>query len=354
MRKRTTQVWLMGAYGNGNLGDDMLGDLARRSLESTDHGAKVFAGDYFPFQRDASHARRSIMSKVRRGDRLLIAGGGLLNDHFGHGFLKVFASLAIVLRLKGAEHSFIGIGVEGFSTRLGALLAGLAIGLAKSVSVRDFSSRRNVESIGGRAYTVPDLGWLARRHLPLSDPQSDRRSVVFSIAIEKESMRDSRERLIKNAAEKVLSETNNDVVLLAMQTSSVAELDDYTSLDSIKEKLNSDRVSVVRPAHYRELYPILQDAKVVAGFRLHAGVLGAVAGSHVVAISRSHKVREALSALPQCTVIDESETSNEDQLSFEAAVVAACSLPAVENEHLAILDEYCSLAEADLIQRGVG
>ncbi|MEZ2388355.1 polysaccharide pyruvyl transferase family protein [bacterium RCC_150] len=349
MTNRTNQLWLMGAYGNGNLGDDMLGDLARRSLELSVRSPKIFAGDYFPFERAADHGRRAIFSNVRGGDQVLIAGGGLLNDHFGYGFLKLFASLAVVLRLKRARHSFIGIGVEGFTTRFGAFLGFLATRLASSVSVRDKSSQEHIESIGVKARVIPDLGWLARRHLPKADLLAERRIVVLSIAIERESMRESRELLIKNAAAQVLRDTNMDVVLVAMQSSALPALDDCCSLRSIQEMLGSTRVSVARPRDYRELYPLLQKAKVVAGFRLHAGVLGVVAGSRVVALSRSHKVREALSGLVQCTVVDEGSAMIDESGSFLDAIAEACSLPPVKGEELAIVDEYCRIVETELV-----
>lgn len=354
MMKNAGTVWLLGAYGNGNLGDDMLGDLARRSLESAGLRPKVFAGEFFPFTKDSDHGRRAIVANLSRRDRLLIVGGGLLNDHFGHGFLMHFASLAVALRLKGIEHSFVGIGVEGFRTKLGAILARVALGLARSVSVRDQPSKTNIERIGGTAEVIPDVGWLARRHLPAANISAARQLVVFTIAIENESFRSTREEVIRVAAAEVLQKTDKDVVLVAMQTSSVPALDDYRSLCSIQRALASSRVSVSRPENYRDLYAVLQEASVVGGYRLHAGVLGAIAGSRVVAVSRSHKVREALSMLPQCSVVDEESIYAAQSLSFGSRIVEACLLPAVADEAMQILDSYCEAIELELVNKGSG
>lgn len=349
MKEEFERVWLMGAYGNGNVGDDMLGDVSRRSLQSAGFKPKLFAGEFFPFYRDSDHGRRAIVSALQRRDLLLIAGGGLLNDHFGYGFLKLFASLAVVLRLKGVKFSFVGIGVEGFSTKLGAVLARVALDLASSVSVRDLPSKKNIEEIGGRADSIPDLGWLARRHLPVASSHGLRDIVVLSIAVENEAMRHRREAIVKSAVAEVLNRTDKDVVLVAMQTSTVPALDDFGSLESIRAGLESERVTVISPASYVDLYPVLQRASVVAGFRLHAAVLGAVAGCRVVAVSRSHKVREALAKLPQCRVTDEGLLDSAGTASLGSQIVAAASLPNVSDGDLSLLDDFCDLVEANLL-----
>lgn len=348
MTRNINNTWIMGAYGNGNVGDDMLADLVRRTLESAEIKPRIFAGEFFPFDRDADHGRRSVIYNIRRGDRLLIAGGGLLNDHFGHGFLKLFASLALVLRLKGARFSFVGIGVEGFTTKAGALLARIAISLAASVSVRDLPSKRNVAAIGGDATSIPDLGWLARRHLPSANLGA-RPIVLLSIAVEHEAMRDKREDIIRAAAAEVLRNTDKEVVLVAMQTSSVRALDDLASMQAIRESLDSDRVSVFRPQSYLDLYPVLQRTSVVGGFRLHAAVLGVVAGCRVVSVSRSHKVREALGGLGQCQVTDESLLAAQGTTSFGSQIIEAVWLPPVSEKDLEILDDLCVVIETNLL-----
>lgn len=348
MSKDGSSTWIMGAYGNGNVGDDMLADLVRRTLESAAIRPKVFAGEFFPFYRDADHGRRSVIRNVRRGDNLLIAGGGLLNDHFGHGFLKLFASLAVALRLKGARYSFVGIGVEGFTTKVGAFLARIALSLATSVSVRDSPSKSNVAAIGRTATSIPDIGWLARRHLPKASGEV-RPIVMLSIAVEHEAMRHQREEVLRAAAKEVLRQTDKDIVLVAMQASSVPALDDSTSMDSIRESLGSERVSVFHPRSYLDLYPVLQRTSVVGGFRLHAAVLGAVAGCRVVSVSRSHKVREALAGLSQCHVTDESHLGTNGTASLGAQIVDACKLPPVAESDLQILDDFCGVLESKLI-----
>jgi polysaccharide pyruvyl transferase WcaK-like protein len=279
----------------------------------------------------------------------MVAGGGLLNDHFGLGFLKLFASIAIAVRLRGARFAFSGIGVEGFRSLAGRALGRVSVLLADSVSVRDSPSAKNVVALGAKPVTVPDLGWLARRHLPPTVRPEDRTLVAFSIAVEHESKRRDREEIIRVAANEVLLKTTKDVVLVAMQSSSVPALDDSISLERISQSLGSERVSIVRPESYRDLYPVLQEASVVAGFRLHAAVLGVVAGCRIVSVSRSHKVKEALLNLPQCVVIDESELDSQSMDLLGPEIVAACALRPVESSDIAKVDDYCDVIEASLI-----
>ena len=349
MKKSSSTVWILGAYGNGNIGDDMLGDLVRRTLERHGLEAETFAGDFFPFPRTSAHGRKAIFRRVKRGDVLLIAGGGLLNDHFGLGFLKLFASVVLVCRLRGAKVIFSGIGVEGFRTWKGRLLARLAVTGANAVSVRDRPSAIHVADVGGKAAVIPDLGWLARTHLPNAVATGGRNAVVFSVAIENESKRVEREATVREAASRVLQETNHDVILVAMQSSQVAALDDEVSLERIRTSLSSERVSLFRPTHYVDLYPVLQGASVVAGYRLHAAVLAVVAGCRVVAVSRSHKVREALAGLPQCRILDEDDSDGDLTEQFASAIVEAAKYPPVELRDLEQLDNYCIEVETDLI-----
>jgi len=78
-------------------------------------------------------------------------------------------------------------------------------------------------------------------------------------------------------------------------------------------------------------------------------VLAVVAGCRVVAVSRSHKVREALAGLPQCRILDEDDSDGDLTEQFASAIVEAAKYPPVELRDLEQLDNYCIEVETDLI-----
>lgn len=153
-------VYLYGAYGTGNLGDDV---LLKAALERYPRSRVVSYGqpflrtkidyiDHFDFLADP-------LGYLRSGDELIFAGGGLFWA-FSHA--EDMRTLAKASVAAGAVPRVERIGAQGVHCNIEA--ATEMMSLSKSISVRDIESVRLLEDLGvtDRAFYEPDFALMLR------------------------------------------------------------------------------------------------------------------------------------------------------------------------------------------------
>jgi polysaccharide pyruvyl transferase WcaK-like protein len=156
----------VGYQGYGNLGDEAILSGIERLLDGTTLQAAVIVGGRagpipaFPDARRVLTARprpsRSGIGALRSSGSLVLAGGGLLHDHFAS-VVPGYLAWVIVARLLRRRVVWLGVGVGPLRRPIFRRLAALALRLSSLVLVRDAASEALVRSIGGRVDAVmPD------------------------------------------------------------------------------------------------------------------------------------------------------------------------------------------------------
>jgi polysaccharide pyruvyl transferase CsaB len=159
------RVVTLGYQGFGNLGDEAILSGIERLLDghvtvtAVVGGSRAAIAAYPAVPRlasDRSWPTLAAVRALRRADGLLLAGGGLLHDHWTLVVPRYLAWL-VAAKLLGRPVVWLGVGVGPFRRRALGRLAGLTLRLSRLVLVRDQASARTATAAGGRVDgVIPD------------------------------------------------------------------------------------------------------------------------------------------------------------------------------------------------------
>jgi polysaccharide pyruvyl transferase WcaK-like protein len=314
------RIILTGGYGAGNLGDDLLATVAVATLRIAGADVLLAAGDRGLPDADLTQHRSRLSRVLSRGDRLLLGGGGIFNDHWALDYSRYFTSLALIARARGAGASAAGIGVEPLHTNAGRCLLRAAAQVLRPFGVRDPQSlailRRH---LAARPALGTDLGWLADEVPAVAS--AGHPVVAVTIAGETESAATRRLTLLEPALRAVMRhQPDVEIRLICMQTHHDALHDDRSLLAVLGHRLASPRVVIIQPTSVAEVRQALADVTVAVGYRLHGLLLGYLSGADIVAISRSEKVTNTFHGAPGSIVVSEAAARPE---GITAGILAA-------------------------------
>jgi polysaccharide pyruvyl transferase WcaK-like protein len=299
-------IYVLGAYGHGNLGDDFIGLSVVRHLRSrTNEAVALLAGEYWADAEDVgTQSRANLARLLKRGDTLLVAGGGLFNDRWASDYVKYYSSVILLARALGCRVHISGVGVEKLHTRKMRWLSELAFAVADESTVRDEASARELRLKRPKVST--DLAWLSLETAGLgqSGPAApDASSLLISIAGETMGGVELRLNLLRDLIPAVQScWPGLSIGLITMQRSVDSLHDDDSAARLLAEEF---KVDVVRPDSAAQASAHLAASRLHLGWRLHAGILTALGGGRNVMISRSRKIQAQLSDVPGSAVIPE-------------------------------------------------
>jgi polysaccharide pyruvyl transferase WcaK-like protein len=340
-------ILLTGAYGHGNLGDDMLGMLTAKVLRDAGLDVLVAAGKPSDVGAELSQSRRSLMKILGSKTTVLLGGGGLFNDAWGTDYSRYFASLALSARLRGGAAKAVGIGVEPPRRLVGR--AALILGCQSLVpfGVRDAQSATTLERFRARrVFRGGDLGWLAAHDV---SPRVSLAPGLVSVTVagETAAAADARLRLLAGSLSALLRAGRVERVRgVVMQRSEHRALhDDHTLLVRLSQML-SHPIEIVTPENPHDAALMLAEGGVSLGFRLHGLLLAYLGGAQVVALSRSEKVSATFSDLPGAVVIDEQVATAD---TIFAAVVDLQGPPDPTRDRSEVLRRYEG-AKSDLLK----
>ena len=307
------RIILSGAYGHGNLGDDLVAIVLADYLRKTGAEVLVSGGQIGKLAPDLTQHRSRLFRCFSRRSHLLLGGGGLLNDRWDHSYSLYFSSLAAMARMRGTSVSTAGIGIEPPRTLWGRECARVVGLLAKPLGVRDRVSMGIAQKLRARRPILGvDIGWLARsadlipRRID-GRPRSGAATVAVTIAGEAVAAAQHRISLLSRVLSSLQAELGRiNVRLVAMQENSNPLHDDASQLQEVIRAAGLRAVELVRPADAKAAAIVLGDSDLVLGYRLHALLLATMADVPVVAVSRAAKVEEALEGAPLATVLRES------------------------------------------------
>lgn len=259
--------------GSPNAGDELVHAGLRRHLDSLGVGSVV--------------VRRPI---DRGADRLVLGGGGLLQDETSAFNLPYHLAPALT---SGAPFAGVGLGAGPITTRLGRRLTRVVLGRAREVGVRDGASAELLARLGlPRPVIAADLAlnlprpqvevddvvvvslrpWGGRRHrLPVAIRRSA--TTVDAVHADRAAV----------ALDAVARRTSLSLRLVALEPTKDAPL-----LHAVADRVRGP-VEVLEPAPM-DVPAVVAAGRAVVAMRYHAGISAALGGRPSVLLGYSPKV----------------------------------------------------------------
>ena len=302
---------LIGAAGHGNLGDDFIAHAAHSHISQFYPDAIVLAGsrNRLTVPTKSQSRLKFLLSDY---DKVIIGGGGLFNDHWSLRYLRYFASVATAQRARGGQLHIAGVGVEPIKTRTGAGLLRLILRLSHTISLRDQASVEICEDLlPRRAFELgEDLAWLYRPNVTTASAES----LVVTFAGEQAAQSLQRSQMLEQALSKSHLARFSSLEFLAMQRQDDNLHDDAMELNKLSAVLGYGKVTC--PLEFAGAMSAISRAKMLVGFRLHAGVMAALLGVPTIMVARSNKVNWTLRDLPGVVILN----SQADAWDFNSAI----------------------------------
>jgi polysaccharide pyruvyl transferase CsaB len=302
---------LLGAYGQGNLGDEVLLSrclaLLPRSecLVASFQPLRTFREHGVTAVDSQRHAFRKLWAVLRA--RVIIVGGGdqlkLLKPSFGRpsiSLLAQYALLAVLCRLLGKKLLFLGIGVGKLSTHVSAWLSSLILRLATVVTFRDAESDRRARELapGARLHLAADLAFAAP---PPEQAAAPRRKDGLRLGIAPTFHLDVPGAYPHVAAElrKAVDAAVNEqpetaAIFLPFQTDFGAHDDIRVSEDILKGIEHPRHCMIERDLRAENAEKIFGSLDVLWGMRLHSLVFACRMGIPFIALVYEGKVQNFL------------------------------------------------------------
>ncbi len=277
---RKYKAVLLGYYGFGNLGDELLLraclDLLNRkgigmsqtavlsnNPEETAENFNVYSVNRWSF--------REILSVFRESDRLILGGGGIFQDSTSVKSCAWYWGVMRLARLTGLKVYALGQSVGPLRSGISRLFAGNGLRLCECVHVRDNNSRILAESLGCKnVITGSDLVLTMRPERVKSVNAEGKYRLV--------NLRPCRE--LEHYREILRGHVDGETVGAAMSP------DDEEAL----KPLGLSRI--VRVKTFSEAEELWGSAGSAVGMRLHFGVLSRIFGKPLALMPYDVKVKE--------------------------------------------------------------
>lgn len=173
---------LLGYYGGGNYGDELLLEVLSNLLQKQGvQHATIGHHDpdhYQDYHREFGYPRISFGSKVQLIKALfahksvVVGGGGLwgVDMNFNTFLMSVF--LFIARRILGKRVYLLGVGYYNSTTSMGRAGAWFAAKAANAIIARDEETYHNFDKLNSRTYLDQDMAWYIN-HIDLMPYQAD-------------------------------------------------------------------------------------------------------------------------------------------------------------------------------------
>jgi len=159
---------LLGFYGGGNYGDELLmevlaGLLRQQGVQDVQIAYQQ-PQHYFQFHHDFGYARinmhdyRALLRAMLRRSHLIVGGGGLWGMDINRNIVLMSVSL-LVARLLGKRVYLLGVGYYNSTSRVGRLAAWCAAKAARVIIARDSETYTNFKRIQRHTYKDCDMAW---------------------------------------------------------------------------------------------------------------------------------------------------------------------------------------------------
>jgi len=286
-------VLLCGYYGEHNLGDDALLQVALSQLPP---GVvpTVTAFDERQVQERfgvSTVPRRSlgqVFQALKGLDALVLGGGSLLQDATSLRSLLYYVALITAAKLQGKPVLLWGQGLGPLRRRRSRLLVRTVLPFANAISWRDQASASLASAWGVEGLVAPDPVW----DLPLQHWRGSLGPLVVCFRPTHHLTGQAWAPYL-DALSSLAVKANREVLWLAFHGEQDRGLLAQLGSEGLLSAELQRRSREVVPSHPREAMAVFASAGLVLSMRLHGLILAALSGSPTVALSYDPKVDAA-------------------------------------------------------------
>jgi polysaccharide pyruvyl transferase CsaB len=318
---------LMGYYGAGNLGDEMMLVCLRQWLEAQevsvtvlsehphhveeDHGLPAvqnwpLLGEWSWRAACLKGGALRVLRTIRRHDALIVGGGDLIRDDLGwRGFFFPMEKVVAALLMRKKVY-FVNVGIGRPRTRYGRRLLRWALPRAEQIIVRDQRSIAVCRDCGAETRTtfasdivVSLRSFLKRDAVAQTDATAVALTKPYVIVSLREAadafgqftLSDDRIRTIAAALDEIVARDDCDLIFAPFQT---GEIDDGRVHQRVIAYMRQSARAINRPwtTDIPGTCRLFADARGVVAMRLHAAVLAVGFDRPCVVLPYDHKLRE--------------------------------------------------------------
>ncbi len=300
------RVLLCGYYGEHNLGDDSLlqvalGQLPAGVIPTVTAYDEREVHERFGVATVPRRSLRQVLDALKGMDALVLGGGSLLQDSTSFRSLLYYGALITAAKLQGKQVLLWGQGLGPLRRRRSRLLVRTLLPFATAMSWRDQASASLAAEWGLEGLVAPDPVWA------LAPQQWRGKQGPLVVCFRPTNHLDAQAWAPYLAALSSLAEEENrEVMWLAFHGEQDRGLLAQLLSDGLLSPELERRSREVIPAHPREAMAVFASAGLVLAMRLHGLILATLSGSPTVALSYDPKVAAAAKAIGcPCQCLDQ-------------------------------------------------
>jgi polysaccharide pyruvyl transferase CsaB len=323
-------IFLLGAYGQNNLGDDALLEVFLEQFSTpnliVNSAQPARTSQRYGVETVATYAGWPRFRRIRalgRTGTIVFGGGSLLKEIEGGPiarlcyFLRIFA-LLLFGKLFNRPTAMLGVGMGPLDRPLNRLLARHAANLTDLICVRDTASRELLVKIGVRQpihvtadpvfLLAPDETTPELQSPQLEEAQGSTRTAGVSsgadhpkiVVIPRYSLTDAHKRALAEACDQLVEAYGARIQFLIFQSNYQERFDDATSAHEIVACMrHGDAVTLDIPETAGAALEQIGQATLVISARLHGLIFAALQGVAPVALDYEVKVRSFMREIGQ-------------------------------------------------------
>jgi polysaccharide pyruvyl transferase CsaB len=291
------RVLLCGYYGEHNLGDDALlqvalGQLPAGVIPTVTAYDERQVQERFGVATVPRRALRQVLDALKGVDALVLGGGSLLQDATSFRSLLYYGALITVAKLQGKQVLLWGQGLGPLRRRRSRLLVRTLLPFATAISWRDQASASLAAEWGVAGLVAPDPVWA------LAPQQWRGKQGPLVVCFRPTHHLDARSWVpYLEALSSLAVQENRQVIWLAFHGEQDRGLLAQVRREGLLSAELDRRSREVVPTHPREAMAVFASAGLVLAMRLHGLILAALSGSPTVALSYDPKVAAAAMAI---------------------------------------------------------
>ena len=306
---------LMGFYGGGNYGDELLMEVLANLLKNKGVKRATVAyqnpGNYlrlhhdFGYQLADIHNPKSLGLAILRSKRIIVGGGGLWGMDTNRNVLLMSVMLFVARWFMGKKVHLIGVGFYDSATKLGRLAAWFAAKAANTVIARDIESLANFKPIKKHSSRDRDIAW----HIDKVDPdvyKDDLKLLEHKLNIKHKTVfitmrrfRDGLGLAMQSAVERFLANNSGKPIIIALLEPKSNDPDGYAQLEAWQKQYGHVQI-LDFDYNPMALYLFLQkhhDNLVFIGPQFHAILSAHLAGVPYMTLAYDNKVKNLLTQI---------------------------------------------------------
>ena len=323
---------LIGYYGGGNYGDELLLEVLQNLLAQKKVKQLTVAYQrpslYGRMHHDFGnrlvqvHSRIALLTATRRSKNILIGGGGLWGVDMNSNtfFMSMYLFFCRFILRKNVY--LIGVGYYSSTTRLGHIGAWFAAKAARLIIVRDAESERNFRRSNKRTYRDQDMAFYAKKITPATY-KADVAALEKKLPIKDKALFVTLRRFrhgnhFSEYVERLIKERPDLTVIVGLLELEAADSESYAVARRWQRTYPNVRLldSAFNPLGLFFYFQRYKDKLVLVGPQFHIIITAYLAGVKFMPITYDNKVGELYRQINQSNVLPIQDMTEADLRRF--------------------------------------